>query len=366
MPKITEIHTISIKLPMVGALSWGQAGHMSAAEHVLVRLITDSGHVGWAEAPPRPTIYGETVQSIQAIVRHHLAPRLVGLDVTEADEINRAMSAIANNHTAKGAIDICLHEAAAAAQGQSLLEYLNPPQRRIKVSYILGIGDRNTMLREARSVADRGVRVFKVKVGRNFAADVDVIKALQTEFSGEAIDLYADANEGLHPETAPAQLAQLADLGLLYVEEPLPVERITERAALRAGNHLPLIADDSTFTPRDLSRELHFDTFDILNIKTARTGYTQSRHMLAAAQAHGKGVMIGSQASSTIGTIRAAIFAGLDGVNHPSELSFTLKLKDDVVNRPLEFKDGYLHLDDLADIAINPEKLARATKASTT
>ena len=213
MPKITEIHTIPIKLPMAGALSWGQAGHMNAAEHVLVRLITDSGHVGWAEAPPRPTIYGETVQSIQAIVRHHLAPRLVGLDVTEADEINRKMSAIANNHTAKGAIDICLHEAAAATQGQSLLEYLNPPQRRIKVSYILGIADRNTMLREARSVADRGVRVFKVKVGRNFAADVDVIKALQTEFSGEAIDLYADANEGLHPETAPGATGSTGRFG---------------------------------------------------------------------------------------------------------------------------------------------------------
>lgn len=359
MPKITAIDTIPVKLPMAGALSWGKAGHMAAAEHVLVRLRTDTGHEGWAEAPPRPTIYGETVESVEAIIRHHLAPRLAGMEVTDFDGVNRAMSAIANNHTAKGAIDICLYEAAAVAQGQSLLEYINPPQRRLKVSFILGIADRDTMLAEARSVAERGVRVFKVKVGRNFAADIEVIRALQAEFAGEDISLYADANEGLQPETAPAQLAQLAELGLLYVEEPLPVEQISERAALRAGRHLPLIADDSAFTPRDLSRELHFNTFDILNIKTARTGYTQSRQMLAAAVQHGKGVMIGSQASSTIGTIRAAIFAGLAGVTEPSELSFTLKLQADVVNRPLEFKDGYLYLDDLAGISIDPDRLAK-------
>jgi L-alanine-DL-glutamate epimerase-like enolase superfamily enzyme len=345
-------------LPMAGALSWGQAGHMAAAEHVLVRLRTDTGHEGWAEAPPRPTIYGETVQSVQAIIRHHLGARLVGMDVADAAGIAPVMSAIANNHTAKGAIDICLHEAIAATQGQSLLEYINPPQRRIKVSYILGIAERDTMLAEARAVADRGVRVFKVKVGRNFAADIAVIRALQAEFAGEGISLYADANEGLLPDAAPAQLAQLAELGLLYVEEPLPVERISERAALRAGGYLPLIADDSAFTPRDLSRELHFNTFDILNIKTARTGYTQSRQMLEAAARHGKGVMVGSQASSTIGTIRAAIFAGLAGVSEPSELSFTLKLQDDV-NRPLEFKDGYLYLDDLPGIGIDPDRLAR-------
>ncbi|MEZ4612911.1 MAG: hypothetical protein R2838_22155 [Caldilineaceae bacterium] len=42
------------------------------------------------------------------------------------------------------------------------------------------------------------------------------------------------------------------------------------RVALR-GAVLPVIADDSCFTVLDLRRELALDTFDILNIKTART-----------------------------------------------------------------------------------------------
>ena len=358
MPTIAEIQTYPFSLPMKGSLSWGKASRLDALEHVLVRLVTDTGHIGWAEAPPRPTIYGETPQSIQTIISDHLAPRLIGMDIDDTDAINRALDVIANNHTAKGAIDISLHEAIAASRGQTLFEYLNPIHCRVKVSYILGIADQATMLAEARKVYDQGVRVLKVKVGRNFDDDVRHVRLLQQEFGGSDLSLYGDANEGLSPDQAHNQLRQLADLGLLYVEEPLPVEQITVRSQLRAAQLLPLIADDSTFTPRDLRRELQFDTFDILNIKTARTGYTHSLSMLQAARAHGKGVMIGSQASSTIGTIRAALFAGLDGIEHPSELSFFLKLEDDIVNRPIEIVDGYIDLATLTAIEIDEAKLA--------
>ena len=59
-----------------------------------------------------------------------------------------------------------------------------------------------------------------------------------------------------------------------------------------AAKHIPLIADDSAFTVRNLRRELDFDTFDVLNIKTARTGYTPSRQMLVMAHSANKGVMM--------------------------------------------------------------------------
>ncbi len=357
MPKIAEIHTIPFRLPMAGSLSWGKASRMDTLLHVLVRLVTDTGHIGLAEAPPRPTIYGETPESIQAIIQDHFAPRLIGMDISDLDGVNRQMDIIANNHTAKGAIDICLHEAIATAQDQSLLEYLNPPNRQVKVSYILGISDPATMLAEARAVYDQGVRVLKVKVGRDFANDVAVIKKLQAEFKGSDLWFYADANEGLLPDQAEAQLHQLASEGILYVEEPLPVELIPERAVLRKAEILPIIADDSTFTYRDLVRELRFNTFDILNIKTARTGYYQSKKMLAAAKEHRKGVMVGSQASSTVGTVRAALLAGLDGVDYPSELSFFLKLEDDIVNRPIQIKDGYIDLDELEGIKVDEQRL---------
>ena len=174
---------------------------------------------------------------------------------------------------------------------------------------------------------------------------------MNAEFAGEDVILYADANEGLEPKTAARDLARLVELGIAYAEEPLPVELIRERAELKAANILPIIADDSCFTLRDLKRELAFDTFDILNIKTARTGFTTSAEMLRLAQGEGKGVMVGSQASSGLGTYHAALFASQAGVTHPSELSFPLKLQGDSTTS-LHYEQGYLSVAQLSEVQL--------------
>lgn len=380
MRKIAAITTTMFALPLVGDLQWGKGSRLAEARHVLVAVTLDDGSRGVAEAPPRPTIYGETAYTITAVIDRELAPRLVGQPVTRAAGI---LAALKNNHTARGALDMALHDALAQSRGLSLYAHLcdlrqqgaalapssapsglpagtgplpaHPPG--LRASYILGIGDRDTVLAEAERVVAAGVRVLKVKVGREWEEDLARIADLQAMFGG-AVELYADANECLDPATAGRQLDHLRELGLLYCEEPLPVELIRARAALRAGNHLPLIADDSAFTARDLVRELDLDTFDILNIKTPRTGYTESLRMLALAQAAGKGIMVGSQAGAGIGVARAAVFAALEGIDHPSELSFFLKLRHDITDRPLTLQAGRLDLADALALRIDPAALA--------
>jgi L-alanine-DL-glutamate epimerase-like enolase superfamily enzyme len=289
-------------------------------------------------------------------------PRAGGLwAIPTLQRVQSRLHEIKNNHTAKAAIDMALHSALAQHRSLTLLDHLLDGEARganqLRVSYILGIGDRDTVLAEARRVVDQGVRVLKVKVGRSWEEDIARIRELQAEL-GPAVDLYADANECLDAADAAAKLEFLAALGLHYCEEPLPVEQIAARATLRAGQHLPLIADDSTFTLRDLQRELAFDTFDILNIKTARTGFTESAAMLALARRAHKGVMIGSQASAGLGTLQAGLFAALPGIEHPSELSFPLKLRADILDRPLPIVDGYLNVDDLLAARIDRTALA--------
>lgn len=356
LPTIAAITTTVFALPLEGDLKWGKASRLAEARHVLVEVTLSDGSQGVAEAPPRPTIYGETEYTITAIIDRELAPRLIGKPVDAAGSV---LAAVKNNHTAKGAIDMALHDALAQSRGITLAEHLGCTQQRLPVSFILGLGDRDTVLAEAERVVAAGVRVLKVKVGREWDEDLARIHDLYTMFKSK-VKLYADANECLEPHEAARKLDYLRGLGLAYCEEPLPVELIRERALLRAGAHLPLIADDSTFTERDLARELEMDTFDILNIKTPRTGYTESLRMLARAQAAGKGIMIGSQAGSTIGVARAAIFAALPGIDHPSELSFFLKLKQDIVVRPLQLKEGFLSLADALAVRVDRDLLRAA------
>ena len=371
-PTIQRIETTVFRLPMRGALQWGKNSRMAELRHVLVSVCLSDGAKGVAEAPPRPTIYGETSSSICAIVAEELAPRILGLPVTDSEDaddgavsasllrVQNRLHEVKNNHAAKGALDIAIHAALAEHRGRTLAQHLGAQKQRIRVSYILGIGDRDTVIQEADRVTGQGVRVLKVKVGRNWREDMARITELR-EILGPDVALYADANETMQAENAAYRLAQLAEMGLLYCEEPLPVEQIKARATLRAGHHLPIIADDSAFSLRDLTREMESDTFDVLNIKTARTGYTESLQMLSIAAAAGKEAMVGSQASAGLGTARAAIFAALPGVEHPSELSFPLKLEADIIDRPIPIEDGCIRLDDADAVSIDPALLRSAS-----
>ncbi|MEJ2289687.1 MAG: enolase C-terminal domain-like protein, partial [Deinococcales bacterium] len=247
MARIARLAVSPLVLPMAGALRWGSGSELTSLEHLLLGVEVEGGALGVAEAPVRPTIYGETPEGMEAALRRHLAPRLVGADADDPEELSRIFRSLPFNFALKGALDLALQEARAAALGESLASREAGPQRRPRVSFILGIAPLASMLAEARAVVEAGVRVLKVKVGRDPAHDERVLQALRHEL-GEQVLLYADANETLPEAEAARRLERLARLGVAYVEEPLPVHRLAARRRLRAAGILPIIADDSTFT----------------------------------------------------------------------------------------------------------------------
>ena len=195
LPTIAHIQTTIFRLPMFGSLQWGKSSTLSEVKHVLVEVTLSDGAQGAAEAPPRPTIYGETVHSITSVIATELAPRIRGLPVFDVHSNTRdepfrtpclhklqsRLHEIKNNHAAKGALDMAIHAAIAQHRGLTLAEHLGAQTKELAVSYILGIGDRDTVLAEAKRVVAQGVRVLKVKVGRDWDEDLAKIREMQTE-----------------------------------------------------------------------------------------------------------------------------------------------------------------------------------------
>ncbi len=346
MPKIKRIDAAPYDIPLKTSLTWGRGHELRQLTHVLVRAELSDGAAGFAEAPARPSIYGETQASILHIIASHLAPLVLGEAVEDFSSVARlslGMARIKNNNTAKGALDMALHQALALSRGQSLANYLGATQERIPLSAIVSTGSPESVFADVSALYKIGLRVFKVKIGRNLAGELDMIERLIEAFP--AARFYVDANETLAAESAAPLLNQLHDLGVLHCEEALPVHLMRERRRLRRDCSMPIIADDSAFTLDDLDREIAFDTFDILNIKTARTGFSESRRMLERCVESGKAIMVGSQASSLLGCLHAALFAGRADVTCASECSFYLKTEAGLGAAP-PIVDGWLSLAD--------------------
>lgn len=73
---IERVEAIAVSLPVVKPLKMAFE-EVRRAENLLVRVVTDSGAIGWGEAASALTMTGETVESMVAAVRH-LAPHLEG------------------------------------------------------------------------------------------------------------------------------------------------------------------------------------------------------------------------------------------------------------------------------------------------
>ena len=347
MPKIVRIDTAPYNIPLKTSLTWGSGHELRHLSHVLIRVELSDAAVGFAEAPPRPTIYGETQASILHIIKEHLAPPLLGapLDSFESvAELSASLALIKNNNTAKGALDMALHQALSQSRGGSLAEYLGATRERIQLSTIVSTGTPEAIFADVSAAYHAGLRVFKVKLGRDIAAEIETIRRLIDAFP--AARFYVDANETLTSENAAAHLNQLHELGVIHCEEALPIHLLRERRQLRRDCKMPIIADDSAFTFDELAREIAFDSFDILNIKTARSGFSESMRMLEACVDAGKAAMVGSQASSLLGCLQAAVFAGRPAVTCASECSFYLKTEADLSIAP-PIVDGRLTLADV-------------------
>ena len=103
--KITALDTIPYTIPYTHPLRFA-SGEVHTADHILIRIQTDEGIVGIADAPPRPYTYGETQQSIQTIVQDVFAPQIIGMDPFDREKIHGVLNRTIHNQVAKGALDI--------------------------------------------------------------------------------------------------------------------------------------------------------------------------------------------------------------------------------------------------------------------
>ena len=186
--KVTQVEAIPFAIPYRKPLRFA-SGEVHVAEHVLVRVHTDDGVVGVAEAPPRPFTYGETQAGVLAVIDQILAPQVVGLPLLERETMHARMNRTVGNPVAKASIDMAVWDALGRTLGLPVTELLGGYTDRMRVSHMLGFAEPAAVVAEAeRMRATYGITTFKVKVGRTpYRLDTAVVRALR-EGLGDEVD----------------------------------------------------------------------------------------------------------------------------------------------------------------------------------
>ena len=105
---------------------------------------------------------------------------LRGEDPFAVERIVARLSTVEHNYTAKGAVDIALHDIMGQAAGVPCYRLLGGWHDEAQVIYVVGGGTPDAMLDECRDLQARcGITAFKLKVGLDLRKDMQMLSAVR-------------------------------------------------------------------------------------------------------------------------------------------------------------------------------------------
>jgi L-alanine-DL-glutamate epimerase-like enolase superfamily enzyme len=220
--------------------------------------------------------------SVIALLRDHLAPRLVGRDAAQIERLwkelffhTHATAGGAITSLALAAIDTALWDLKCRRANEPLWQCAGGAQPRVPVYTTEGgwlHHPRAQLVDEAQAAQAGGFRGAKIKVGRpTIAEDVDRLGAVRNAV-GDAFEIMVDANQAFTVSEARRRAQAFAPFGLAWLEEPLPAEDVSGHVELAAMAPMPIAVGESLYHPSHFREYLERRACSIVQVDCARIG----------------------------------------------------------------------------------------------
>ena len=306
--KITHFSLGQIRVPLKTPFKTALRT-VETIEDIILTLHTDTGHIGYGEAPATAVITGDTHGSIIEAIRHFIGPRLIGQDVADLNHAVRLIqTALERNTSAKAAVEIALYDLWGQLYGAPLYQMLGGGEPVISTDITISVDHIDKMVADSLSAIERGFSSLKIKVGKDIGLDVERVKAIYAAVEDRAL-LRLDANQGWTAKQAVHAMHALEDAGirLELLEQPVKARDLKGLKYVTERIHTPVMADESVFGPQEVLELVRMRAADIINIKLMKTGGLSGAILTAdLAALYGVDCMIGCMLESSI-SVAAAV-----------------------------------------------------------
>lgn len=276
-----------------------RVAHGASTQRHNVLVYLDDG-VGEAAAVP---YYGETQDGIIEYLKS--VPEL-GDDLFDLDGVLARRPT--GSRAARAAIDEALHDLWGKKLGQPLYKLLGLNPMHVPLTCLtIGMDEPEIMAEQAKA---SGYPILKIKLGSE--RDEAILSAIRRATGAR---LQADANAGWTREQALELIPRLAEYGLEFIEQPLPIEDVDGYFWLKdklktQKVHVPIFADETAKTSHDVA--ILAGAVDGVVVKAMKAGgLREALKMIHTARAHDMQVMLGCMVESSVGVTAAAHLAPL-------------------------------------------------------
>ncbi len=309
---------------------------------VMLTEIEYDGVVGYGEAAMPPYL-GESHQTAGEF--------LSKVDLTRYDDpfqmerILGDVDAIApGNPAAKASIDIALHDLVGKLLGQPWFRIWGLDAATAPVtSFTIGIDEAEVVRRKVKEA--EGFRMLKVKLGKeNDREMIETIRSLTD------VPLTADPNQGWQDRGYALDMAHwLKEQGVIYIEQPMPKDRLEDLAWLSDHSPLPILGDEGIQRLPDLIKAKERSTYSGVVLKLMKTtGMREAFTMARLARAFGMKILIGCMTETSCGISAASHLCPLVDW---ADLDGNLLITNDVYEG-MKVVDGRIVLSQLPGIGI--------------
>lgn len=246
-------------------------GTMEYAQNIFIRIHTNEGITGMGECSAFPMIAAETQATCFEMAKDFAKLWKGKNPLKIEDRLHELDLFTAGNYTAKSAFDMALYDIAAQHANMPLYRYLGGEKKKIESDLTIGISDPVSMADTALEFKKKGVKMIKVKLGKEVFADIQRIKLIR-DAVGPDIILRIDANQGWSYDDAVTALTAMATYNIQFCEQPMRKWNDELLPELCALSSIPVMADESVFTHHDAARLIKHKACDYINIKLAKSG----------------------------------------------------------------------------------------------
>ncbi len=325
------------------------AGHVRG-DYVLVRVADDEGRVGLGEASVTAVWSGETQTGTIALIEQELAPLLIGADPFDIEWITRRMErTVFGNSFARGALEMALLDLQGQILGVPVYQLLGgcereAKERGIRLKFVVGAVEPELAAQRAARMVQRGWKAIKVKVARHEhpRIDADRLRAVRQAI-GPDTWLSVDANGGYTVEDAVWAAARFEKLDVALFEQPTRRGDHVAMAEVRRKCGIPVMADESVFTPLDALEVIRHRAADILSLYPGKHGGIRPTQAIAKlAESAGIPCTIGSNLEREVATAAMAhvtvCTANLQCERYPGDLIGPVYYEKPLTREPLRYE----------------------------
>lgn len=326
---------------------------------IMVKVITDDGRVGLGEAPPTGVITGDTYLGIVGAIRDHIKPSLIGLDISNMEEIMLKLhSSIVGNNSAKAAVDMAIYDLYGQLYNMPVYKLFGGYKNEFETDLTISVNSPDVMARDAKIGIERGYKTLKIKVGMNSKLDIERIKSIRKAV-GSDVNIRLDANQAWSSGEAIKMLNNMESEGLNieFVEQPVKAKDFTGLKLVKENTKIPVMADESVFSYDDALELIQMEAVDMLNIKLMKTGglYNANKIVLLA-ESKGIECMMGCMLETNLSVTAASHLAAAKSIITKIDLDGPSLCKELPIKSGTEFNDNKIILSDAPGFGFELEK----------